>query len=144
MRAAVLALLLAGCTIEGFIPDNDAWVEWKPAWIEFGDAQPNLVAPVSVPQSKSFDVTFTTFDGGCDEFIGMGVDTSDDQVQIYPFNLETHGHKCALILNHVPHIVTVKFDDAGEKVIQLHGLRPVGLSGHVEEEFAHSVTVHVE
>jgi hypothetical protein len=134
VRTVIAALLLAGCV-------DHSW-EWAPAWIEFGDDKPNLVAPASVARGESFAVTFNTYLGGCEEFAFVGVDETDDQIEIRPINVVHHGSgKCAQILRHLSHSVTVKFEHPGEKLIQLQGLRSILRS---EEEITVPFTLSVD
>lgn len=96
--------------------------------IDFGDngMKDVLTAPNTVRVDEPFEVTITTFGGGCESEADTSVVllTSGAAVTVYDFTAATHpGVICTAVIKRMPHTVTLRFEKPGEAIIQIWGRR---------------------
>lgn len=85
-----------------------------------------LTAPDTVQAGEEFQITITTYGGGCERAGDTSVIMADASaaVMVYDFTTATHpGVVCTAILKRMPHDVTLRFAKPGAAVIQVWGRR---------------------
>jgi heat shock protein HslJ len=90
------------------------------------DSQPVVTAPENVVTGEDFEVTITTFGGGCEEAGPVSAIQTLDGATIFVYDETTATHPgvvCTTILKQLPHTVTLRFDEPGEKLLQIWGRR---------------------
>jgi len=91
------------------------------------DLQQDMVsAPATVPAGQEFQITITTFGGGCERKGDEGVLLAENgaTVMVYDFTTATRpGVPCTAIYSRFTHTVTLRFTQPGEKLIQVWGRR---------------------
>lgn len=98
------------------------------ALIDQGDrrAADVINAPPRVRLNEDFQVTVTSFGGGCESAADVGVILTDSgaTLMVYDFTTATQpGIACTMILKRLPHTATLRFTQAGEKLIRVWGRR---------------------
>jgi hypothetical protein len=94
--------------------------------LSFDGMQDAITAPGSVGVNEEFQVTVTTLGSGCERQGDEGVILAESgaTVTVYDFTSATRpGVPCTTILKRFAHIVTLRFAQAGEKVIRVIGRR---------------------
>jgi hypothetical protein len=141
----VLFLGLAGVDVEIQPPPPQQRVL---GIIDFGDdgMKDVLTAPKAVRLGEIFEVTITTFGGGCENEGDTSVVllSTGAAITVYDFTVATHpGVICTAVIKRMPHTVNLRFEKPGEAIIQIWGRRvrpetpPFGLPTVLE----HRVTV---
>lgn len=94
--------------------------------LDFHGTQEPVKAPTSVRAGEEFQVTITTFGGGCERKGDEGVLLTETgaTVMVYDFTQATRpGVPCTDILKQLTHTVTLRFTQPGQAVIQIWGRR---------------------
>jgi len=94
--------------------------------LDLNGTQETLVAPATVAAGRDFQVTITTFGGGCERAGDEGVLLSNTEanIMVYDFTTATTPDaRCTTILNQFRHTVTLRFAQPGEKLIRVWGRR---------------------
>lgn len=101
-----------------------------------------ISAPATVRAGEGFEVTITTFGGGCEREGETSVilTGSGATLMVYDFTTATHpGVVCTMIFKRLPHRVTLNFSEPGEKIIRVWGRRvgsetpPIGVPTVLEQ-----------
>lgn len=85
-----------------------------------------IEAPAAVQAGQSFEVTINTFGGGCDSAGDTEVVLAADGATLTVYDLTTATSAdvvCPAILLRLPHVVTLQFDEPGEKLLSVVGRR---------------------
>jgi predicted RNA-binding protein with TRAM domain len=85
-----------------------------------------LTAPATVQAGEEFQVTITTFGGGCEREGDTSVVITETaaNVMVYDFTTATRPDvACTAILKRLPHTVTLSFTTPGEALIRVWGRR---------------------
>lgn len=88
------------------------------------DMQKVIEAPERVRVGQDFQVTITTFGGGCEEAGDTGVITAEKRATIFVYDFTTAtrpGVICTTELKRLPHVVTLRFTEPGEGLIEVWG-----------------------
>lgn len=116
--AVLLALAAAGCDGWPFGPDR----ERVPATIELGESDPvEVVVPAVVTRGVPFDVTVTTYGGGCIEEADTEVEVQGALAVVRPYQILVHHDICTLELNITRRTVRVRLDTPGPGRVVVHG-----------------------
>jgi hypothetical protein len=110
------------------------------------DTQDVLTAPDTVKAGEDFELTISTFGGGCEREGDSSVLVSPENatVMVYDFTSATQPEVvCTAILKRLNHTVTMRFSEPGEMVIQVWGRRvgPDTPAGGVPTILEHRVRV---
>lgn len=95
-----------------------------PGLLNLQGAQDPIVAPATVRVGEEFLVTITTFGDGCVEKGDEGVIVRDNGAAIFIYDDTTATQPdvvCTTIFKELRHTVTLRFNQPGEKVIQIWG-----------------------
>jgi hypothetical protein len=89
--------------------------------IYYGDSA-RISAPDTVARSVSFDVSFSTFAGGCVQAVAHDdVTTPTSLVESRPYDHDSGGDVCTADLKFLKHVVPVRLDTPGRYVIHVIG-----------------------
>ena len=126
-RLAALALVLA---LEGVPAQQPADLARIPGILQFHDEPTTgvLTAPETARVGEEFQVTITTFGGGCEEAgdAGLVLGERNATIHVGDFTSATRpGVVCTAILKRLPHTLTLRFTEPGEAVVRVWG-RQVG------------------
>ena len=96
--------------------------------IDYPDAGASdvVTAPAAVQAGQEFQVTITTFGGGCERAGDTGLILAENgaNVMVYDFTTATRPDvACTMVLKRLPHTVTLRFDRPGEALIRIWGRR---------------------
>ncbi|HEX4947892.1 MAG TPA: hypothetical protein VFZ34_14565 [Blastocatellia bacterium] len=98
--------------------------------LDFNEPEGDVITlPKTVRVSEDFQVMITTYGGGCERAGDTGVVLSQTgaTIMVYDFTVATHpGVACTMVFKRLPHTVTLRFTEPGEKVIQVWGRRAGG------------------
>ncbi len=120
---AAAFLGLSGCFLP-FEPDGVVRT-LKPASIVFYSDSAEVAAPSTVLVGESFDVTVSSFGGGCTSFGETRLSVSGLTAEVRPYDSEvTHAPKnyfCSDVLLTFSHTATVQFNQRGRALIWIYG-----------------------
>ncbi len=99
-----------------------------PGIIDYGDdrTQDVISVPASVRANRDFQITVSTFGGGCERGGDTGVIMTETTATLMVYDLTTAtrpGVVCTMILKRMPHTVTLRFAKPGEATIRVWGRR---------------------
>ena len=83
-------------------------------------------APDTVEAGVAFEVTITTFGGGCDRPAGTTSETAGSQADVTPYDLTPSRHfeyACPDILLRMPRVAVLEFAEPGPATLRVHGRR---------------------
>ena len=100
-----------------------------------------ITAPNRVRAGEDFQVTITTFGGGCERAGGADVSMAANTatVSVYDFSTAGPDVACTLELKRMPRSVTLRFPTPGEALIRVQGVRvgqatpPAGIPAVLEQ-----------
>jgi hypothetical protein len=97
--------------------------------IFYGDTS-RIIAPDTVVRGETFDVTFSTFAGGCKRRIAYdGVLSAPGFIEIRPYDHIDGGTACTDDLILLTHALLLRVDATGKNVLRIVGQRRDGSSG---------------
>ena len=119
-----------------------------PGIVDFGSDRTKdvLTAPDVVRVNEDFNVTITTFGGGCERKgdASVVITATGAAVMVYDFTEATYPDVvCTGVVKRLPHTVTLRFEKPGAAVIQIWGRRfgpetpPLGIPTVLE----HPITI---
>lgn len=84
-----------------------------------------ITAPQTVRAGEAFEVTITTFGGGCERAGGadVKVEGTTATIAVYDFTVAGPAVSCIAELKRLPRTVTLRFDQPGAAVIRVEGQR---------------------
>jgi hypothetical protein len=130
-----LAIVLASCALAAACSANNLFLtvgahDALGFVIFYGDSA-RISAPDTVARSVSFDITFSTFAGGCVQAVAHDdVTTPTSLVEIRPYDHDSGGDVCTADLRLLKHVVPVRLDTPGLYVIRVIGLQRGASSGN--------------
>jgi hypothetical protein len=109
-------------------PDLEAQEARVPGMLEFQaeDAADVVTMPETVQAGEAFDITITTFGGGCDSAGETAVLLTPNTAAVMVYDITTATRPdviCPAVLRRLPHTATLQFDEPGEALIQIWGRR---------------------
>ena len=126
MRALLLTIAVSGCAgnaadVPDAAPDLDVirpGIIYEDTWD--GDI---LEVPDTIRASEPFDIVLMTFGGGCETASSMGVATTNDAVELRPFDRTfiPAGYVCAALRKFIEHETTLLFETPGTKTVTVFG-----------------------
>ena len=123
MRKLALLPLLAVVTSCLSIGDPGFDRTEVPANLEFYSYDENVVAPTTAQRGQPFNVTFTTYGGGCVERTDNEVVVAGLDVHIYSTQVVRIGQPCPDVLVSQPQTVPVTVILQGAATVHVHGWR---------------------
>jgi hypothetical protein len=122
MRKLVLIPIVALCVAScGDLLTGTDLTE-QPANLEFHGQTENVVAPTSATRGAAFNVTFTTYGGGCVERTENQVAVSGLEVHIFAIQV-VKAPPCTDVLKTEAHTIPVTINFSGAATIYVHGWR---------------------
>ena len=120
-----LAVFLLAISAASCLSLNDPDVDRTelPANLEFYAYDENVAAPTTAPRGTAFNVTFTTYGGGCTERTDNEVVVSGLDVHIYSTQVVRVGQPCPDVLKTEAQTVAVTVILSGTATIHVHGWR---------------------
>ena len=102
-----------------------------------------ISAPATVRAGQTFQVTITTFGGGCERAGGtrVSVQGSVATISVYDFTVAGPAVSCTAMLKRLPRTVDLRFDAAGAATIRVEGLRVGSEATGAPKTLEQSVTV---
>jgi heat shock protein HslJ len=100
------------------------------------DSQPVVTTPENVVTGEDFEVTITTFGSGCEAAGPASAIQTLEGATIFVYDETTATHPgvvCTTILKQLPHTVTLRFDEPGEKLLRIWGRRMAPEAGPLGE-----------
>ena len=118
-KLALLAVALAASSCLPFLEPDDEWIE-RPSVLATDENPENVAAPGSARRGTAFNVTFTTYGGGCEPtrnaVIALGL-----EVHIISTDRERRDRFCPDVYRVVSHVVPVTVRVIGTATVQVHG-----------------------
>ena len=139
--ALTTAILTAACSAGALLGVGG---RDDPALIIFYQDTTRIIAPDTVTRGVSFDVSFSTFGGGCIRSIGHDDFTAtSSEVTIRAFDHNSGGQVCTDDLLRLPHAVQVRLGAPGTYIIRLIGQQRGASTGstNAPAELRRAVTV---
>jgi hypothetical protein len=127
-----IGLVLSACT-------DDSVVEVGQLEVPGGGQR--VAVPTSATTGEPFQVDIATWDDGCISFERTDVETSNESVEITPYDRRTLDGGCTDILLELDHGQTIVFDTAGAKTVRVVGRR-VSPAGDEPMELTFTLTVN--
>ena len=126
-RLLGLSIALASCVLGaacGAAGIFDFGARDEAGLIIFYSDTARLTAPDTVLHGVSFDVSFSTFAGGCTRAIARDdVRLSGNAVEVRPYDHNQGGNVCTLDLLFLKHVLPVRVEVPGAYVIHLIGVQ---------------------
>jgi hypothetical protein len=97
-----------------------------PGILDFHGTQEALTVPSTVRAGEDFQVTITTFGGGCERAGETSVVLTNTEANLFVYDFTaatTPDVRCTTILNQFTHTVTVRLTQPGEALIRVWGRR---------------------
>lgn len=117
-RIALIAPLLAALGCSRFTEPR----ERVPARLLLVAETARVVVPAVVERGSAFDVTVTTFAGGCRrESAGTEVSVQGSTATVHPFHYLQRADICTDDLLLIPHTVQLRFDQPGTATVRFVG-----------------------
>jgi len=118
----VLSVIVALASVITACDILDIGSHADPALIVFYNDTADIDAPNIVNVKTDFDVSVTTFAGGCTRDIDhTSFDLRDNVAEIRPFNRTKRSDVCTADLLYLVHTVTLRFDRPGVATIRVLG-----------------------
>ena len=119
---SLVPLALAACV--PWLSPDPSWVEF-PARLEFYGNPAVIGTPTTAPRGTTFNVTFTTYGGGCIEPAQNRLVVAGLDVHIYSTQRELRGEDvaCTEELRFEENVVPVRVVASGTATVNVHGRR---------------------
>ena len=137
-KLAVLPLMAVMASSCLSINDPDSDRTELPANLEFYAYTENVVAPTTAQRNTAFNVTFTTYGGGCVERTDNELVVSGLDVHIFSVQTVRTNTTCPDVLTSEAHVIPVTVILPGTATIYVHGWR---LPADEEIAVVRSVTI---